>query len=167
MIHNSFKNFIAMVERQIDIKVKAIRNDNGGEYFSKEFDAFYQMHGIARQKTMPYSPWKNGVVENMKRTPTEKSRCMISNVKLSRGFWFEAISIACYLVNLSPSSTLSDKIPEESWIRSKPHVFHLRVFSYEVYMHVRKEKQKKMDENYKKCLFIGYRELVGVKGYKL
>jgi transposase InsO family protein len=38
--------------------VKYIRSDNGGEYFSKEFDAFYQMHGIARHKTTPYSPQK-------------------------------------------------------------------------------------------------------------
>jgi len=72
---------------------------------------------------------------------------------------------ACYLVNMSPSSAFKDKTPQEVWTGKKPSLSHLRVFGCDAYVHVRKEKQTKLDIKSEKCIFIGYKD--GLKGYKL
>ena len=51
-----FKNFKSMAETQSGQKIKVLRTDNGGEYISKEFNAFCSEDGIVHQLTTPYSP---------------------------------------------------------------------------------------------------------------
>jgi transposase InsO family protein len=50
------KNFKSMAETQSGQKIKVLRIDNGGEYISKEFNAFYLEARIVHQLTIPYSP---------------------------------------------------------------------------------------------------------------
>jgi len=95
----------------------------------------------------------------------EKARSMLSRARLGQEFWAEAMGIACYLVNRSPSSVLEDKTPQEVWIGKKPSLSHLRVFGCDAYVHVPKEKRTKLDIKSKNCIFIGYK--YGLKGYKL
>jgi transposase InsO family protein len=38
-----------------------LRIDNGGEYASKEFVAFFKLAGIRREIIVPHNPKKNGV----------------------------------------------------------------------------------------------------------
>eukprot|EP00253_Pinus_taeda_P022501 PITA_22501 len=71
----------------------------------------------------------------------------------------------CYLVNISTSSVLEDKTPQEVWTGKKTSLSHLRVFVCDAYVHVPKEKRTKLDTKSEKCIFIGYRD--GLKGYKL
>ena len=72
---------------------------------------------------------------------------------------------ACYLVNISPSSTLEDKTTHEVWTSKKPSLSNLRVFGCDAYVHVPKEKRTKLDNKSERCIFIGYKD--GLKGYKL
>jgi hypothetical protein len=53
---NYFKDYKAEVENQLKRKIKRLRSDRGGEYFSSEFSEFYVEHGIIHEKTPPYSP---------------------------------------------------------------------------------------------------------------
>ena len=80
-------------------------------------------------------------------------------------FWAEAVGTECYLVNRSPSSALDDKTPHEVWSGKKPSLQHIRVFGFDVYVHVLKENRCKMDKKAETCIFIGHKD--GVKGYKL
>jgi hypothetical protein len=48
---------------------------------------------------------------------------------------------ACYLVNISLSSTLDDKTPQQVWSGKKPSLTHIKVFGCEAYVHVPKEKK--------------------------
>jgi hypothetical protein len=77
----------------------------------------------------------------------------------------EAVGIACYLVNRSPSSVLGDKTPQEVWTSKEPSLTHLKVFGYDAYVHVPKENRSKLDKKAEKCIFIGYKD--GLKGYML
>eukprot|EP00253_Pinus_taeda_P017342 PITA_17342 len=43
----------------------------------------------------------------------ERARSMLSGVGLEHEFWAEAVDTTCYLVNMSPSSALEDKTPQE------------------------------------------------------
>eukprot|EP00253_Pinus_taeda_P014701 PITA_14701 len=134
------KEFKALVENQTEKKIKVLRIDNGGEFCSKEFEEFCKKCGIARQKNNPYTPQQNGVAERTNKTLMERARSMLSVVGLGQGLWVEAMEIACYLVNRSPSSALEDKTPQEVWTGKKPSLSHLRVFGFDAYVHVPKEK---------------------------
>jgi len=63
---------------------------------------------------------ENGVAERMNRTLMEKARSMLSGIRLGHEFWVEAVEIACYLVNRSPSSTLEDKTPQKYGMLRNP-----------------------------------------------
>ncbi|KAH9782075.1 Integrase catalytic domain-containing protein [Citrus sinensis] len=98
-----------------EMKLKALRTDNGLEFCNKEFDEYCQKHGITRHKTIRFTPQQNGLAERMNKTLIDKTRCLLINSKLPRSFWAEAVTIACYLVNRSPSAALKFKTPEEVW----------------------------------------------------
>jgi hypothetical protein len=101
----------------------------------------------------------------MNRTLMEKSRSMLSGVRLGQEFWAKVVGIACYLVNRSPSSTLVDKTSHDVWTSKKPSLEILRVFGCDAYVHVTKENMSKLDNKAENCIFIGYK--YGMKGYKI
>ena len=45
-VFDRFKEFKALVENQIEKKIKVPRTDNGGDICSKEFEKFYKKRGI-------------------------------------------------------------------------------------------------------------------------
>jgi transposase InsO family protein len=92
-----------------------LRTSDGGEFYKNEFEEFCKTCGIARKMTNPYTPQHNGVAERMNRNLMEKARSMLSGAKLGHEFWVEAVDIACYLVNRSPSSMLVNKNIHEAW----------------------------------------------------
>jgi hypothetical protein len=164
-IFDKFKEFKALVENQTEKRIKMLRTDNGGEFCGNEFEELCKKCSIASQKTTPYTPQNNGVVERMNRMLTEKTRCMLSGVELGKELWAEVVGIACYLINRSPSSALDDKTPQEVWTGKKPSLTHLKVFGCDAYVHVPKENRSKLDKKAEKCIFIGYKD--GLKGYKI
>ncbi|KAJ4703754.1 Retrovirus-related Pol polyprotein from transposon TNT 1-94 [Melia azedarach] len=120
MKHKSeaFKNFRqwkALVENQTGKKIKRLRTDNGLEFCWSEFDEFCKNEGIARHHTVRDTPQQNGVAERMNQTLLERARCMLSNAELTRRFWAEAVSTACYLINRGPHTGINLKTPFEVW----------------------------------------------------
>jgi hypothetical protein len=51
-----FKQYKTLVENEIGHKIKVLCSDNGGEFMSKKFDAFFAECGFQRQTSAPYSP---------------------------------------------------------------------------------------------------------------
>jgi hypothetical protein len=45
-----FKTYEAKVENQLEKKIKHVRSDRGGEYFSNEFDLFYSENGLIHER---------------------------------------------------------------------------------------------------------------------
>ena len=60
---NYFKVYKAEAKNQLDRKIKRLRFDRGGEYFSNEVDSFCAEHGIIHERMPPYSPQSNGVAK--------------------------------------------------------------------------------------------------------
>jgi len=81
-----FKEFKALVENQIENKIKVLRIDNGGEFCSKEFEEFCKNCAIAQQKTTPYITKQNGVAERMNKMLMERARSMFSDARLGQEF---------------------------------------------------------------------------------
>ena len=82
-----FKIYKAEVENQLEKKIKRVRSDRGGEYFSNEFDLFCAKHGIIHERTPPYSPQSNGVAERKNRTLTDLVNAMLDTSGLSKAWW--------------------------------------------------------------------------------
>jgi hypothetical protein len=100
----------------------------------------------------------------MNRTLMDKERSMFNGVGIAHEFWVEAINIAKYMVNMSPSLGLVDSTPHEVWSGKNHSVSHLKVFGCDAFLHVPKDKRSKMEKKAVKCVFIGCKE--GMKGKK-
>ncbi|KAE8895964.1 hypothetical protein PF003_g20414 [Phytophthora fragariae] len=57
-------------------KIKCIRSDNGREYRGRLFKEYLSKQGIRHEKTVPYTPQRNGLAECMNRSLVEMARCM-------------------------------------------------------------------------------------------
>nr|ABB47727.2 retrotransposon protein, putative, Ty1-copia subclass [Oryza sativa Japonica Group] len=79
-----FNIYKAEVENQLDRKIKRLRSDRGGEFFSNEFDLFYEEHGIIHERTPPYSPESNGIAERKNRTLTDLVNAMLDTAGLPK-----------------------------------------------------------------------------------
>ena len=67
-VYPTFRKWLVLVELENDIKLKALRLHNGGEYTIHEFGDFCKSRGIQREFTTPYTLVQNGVAERMNRT---------------------------------------------------------------------------------------------------
>lgn len=56
-----FLQWKAFTEKQSKWQLNTFRNDNGGEYTSKNFEKFLTYKGIWHKKTIPKTPEQNGV----------------------------------------------------------------------------------------------------------
>jgi transposase InsO family protein len=64
----NFKIYKEMVENEMDLKIKCLRFDNGGELTSKEFMDYCSNHGIKKQFSIAMTPQHNGFVERKNKT---------------------------------------------------------------------------------------------------
>jgi len=74
---SKFIEFRTQVKKQLGHSVKKLKSDRGGEYRSKEAEAYLKEHGIIAETTAPYSPQSNGIAERKNRTLTEMVNSML------------------------------------------------------------------------------------------
>ena len=55
-VFDKFKEFEASVTNECRQTIGTLRTDNGGEYLSKEFDAYLKSRGIQHKLTIAHSP---------------------------------------------------------------------------------------------------------------
>ena len=67
-VTESFKKYIAWIQRQKKTEVRKVRTDNGGEYVGKEFKKICNDLGIIHETTSPHTPEHNGIAEQYNRT---------------------------------------------------------------------------------------------------
>jgi transposase InsO family protein len=160
-----FKLFKTRVEKETGISIKGLRTDRGGEFTSKEFAEFCELHGIKRQLTAAYTPQQNGVAERKNRTIMNMVRSLLNSRKVPKNFWPEAVNWAVHVLNRSPTFAVRNKTPEEAWSGTKPSVAHFRVFGCVSYAHIPDNKRTKLDDKSLKCVLLGVSE--GAKAYRL
>ena len=105
---------------------------------------------------MPKTPQQNDVAERMNRTLVETVRLMLSDTKLPKQFWAEALSTAVYLCNRSPTRAVLGITPFESLTGKKPVVGHFKIFGCSCYTHVNKDDREKFDAKARRCIILGY-----------
>ena len=88
----AFKAYKAYAENTLGLRIKATRDDKGGEYMGQEFIDYCAEHGIHRQHTEPDEPHQNGVAERSNRTIAEGATALLAQSKLPPSFWVHAVS---------------------------------------------------------------------------
>ena len=108
--------------------------------------------GIRREFSCRYTLEKNGVAERKIWSIVDEARTMLKEKSLPKFYWAEAVRTAVYIQN-----RIRDKMSaHELYFGTKPNLRNLRVFSSIAYVHVPKEKQRKLDAKAKKCILVGY-----------
>src|SRR3954468_7288217 len=152
---NYFKIYKAEAENQLDLKIKRLRSDRGGEYFSNEFDLFCAEHGIIHERMPPYSPQSNGVAERKNRTLTDLVNAMLDTSGLSKEWWGEGLMIACHVLNRVP---VKDKTmtPFEEWEKKRLKLSYLRTWGCLAKVNIPIPKKRKLGPKTVDCVFLGY-----------
>ena len=82
----AFKAFKALAENQLNARIKALHDDKGGEYMSKEWEELCTTSGIKRMHTLRAEPHQNGVAERANRTIKEGITTMLNEAGLPPSF---------------------------------------------------------------------------------
>jgi hypothetical protein len=114
---------------------------------------------------VPYNPQKNRVAERKNRAISEAMKAMMFDQDLPNSLWEEATTIVVYIQKKCPHAILKEKTLEEVFSGIKAEVGHLRIFGCPVYIHVAKEKRKKMETLGNKGVFVRYSE--NSKAYRI
>jgi transposase InsO family protein len=123
-----FKTYKAEVENQLERKIKRLRSNRGGEYFSGDFSDFCVEHGIIHERTLPYSPQSNGVPKRKNRTLSDLVNAMLETSGLSKELWGEAILTSCHVLNKVPTKN-KEITPFEEWEKRKLNISYLHTWS--------------------------------------
>ena len=153
-VFDKFKNWKTLVENQTRKKIRTLRIDNGLEFCSKQLEHLCASFDIKCHRSL------NGIAYRMNRIILEKVRSLLASSGLSKKFWGEAVCVAAYLINRSPSVPLGGKCPENVFTGKSLDLSNLRVFGCVAHV-----KGDNIEPRSKKYVFLGYSE--GVKGYRL
>ena len=105
-----------------------LRSDNGSEYRNGEMTRFCRQKMIKRDFIVPYNPERNGMAERLNRTLVEMTRCILSEAKMDKTYWCEAILTAVDIRNVLLSASSPSSSPFEMVFKRKPSIELLRVF---------------------------------------
>lgn len=155
-VMNHFETFLKFAEKQFGHKVQILQTDNGTEFVNAGMSEITSKNGIHHRRSVPYTPEQNGCVERDNRTIMEAASSMIHAKNLDPRLWAEAAHTAVYILNRTGTSTVKDSTPYELWYGKPAKFDHFRIFGSEVYVHVPKQKRRKLDPKSKKCIFVGY-----------
>ena len=81
---------------------------------------------------------------------------MSNDCHLPTYLWSEAVSHAQYLINRSPTRTNHGATPEAKYTGKTPDISNLKIFGCVAYVHVPKERRKKLDSRAIQCLFMDF-----------
>nr|GEV28867.1 hypothetical protein [Tanacetum cinerariifolium] len=126
------KDFIALIENQLNKKVKPIRCDNETEFQNANLIALYGEKGIKRDYSNARTPQQNRVAERKNKTLIEAARSMLADSKLPTMFWTEVVSTTCYVLNRVSITNPHNKTPYELLSGKVPNIRHLKPFGCHV-----------------------------------
>ncbi|GKD92317.1 retrovirus-related pol polyprotein from transposon TNT 1-94, partial [Tanacetum coccineum] len=132
------KDFLTMIQRNLQAPVISVRTDRGTEFLNKTLNAFFKEEGIEHQ------------------TLVEAARTMLSASKLPLFFWAEAIATACYTQNRSIIIPTHEKTTYHIINDRKPSIKHLHIFGCTCYLTRDGENLDKMKEKGDPCILVGY-----------
>lgn len=135
--------------------LRSVHSDRGGEFVG-DVREYCKRKGIQFTTSAPNSPAENGLAERCWRSVSERTRCMMMDVKAPKGTWSLAMTTAAHLENRLPTKALGQKSPYEAMSGKKPDLSGMRVWGSAVYVHVEKKDRRKLDPKALEGRLVGY-----------
>jgi hypothetical protein len=160
----NFKIIKVELENPHDIKIKVVRSDCGGEYYSPHtpysqvprlFARFLQENGIAAQYSILGDPHQNGVAERRNRTLMDMVRSKLSYPTFLICLWMETLKPTVHTLNRVPSKSVP-KTSYELWTGRKPTLNYLHMWGCPAEAKLFNPNIVKLDPKTVSCHFIGY-----------
>ncbi|GJR70704.1 putative ribonuclease H-like domain-containing protein [Tanacetum coccineum] len=151
-----FKDFITLVENQLNKKVKAIRCDYGTEFKNAHIIELYGSKRIKGDYSNARTPQQNGVAERKNRTLIEAAKTMLADSKLPTMFWTEAVRTACYVLNRVLVTSPHNKTPYALLTGNIPSVSHFKPFGCHVTILNTSDHLGKFDGKADEGYIVGY-----------
>ncbi|GKA44581.1 putative ribonuclease H-like domain-containing protein [Tanacetum coccineum] len=133
------KDFLTMIQRNLQALVIYVRTDRGTEFLYKTLNAFFKEEGIKHQTSTPRTPEQNGVAE--------------------------AIATVCYTQNRYIIIPTHEKTAYHIINDRKNSIKHLYIFGCTCYLTRDGENLDKMKEKGDPCILVGYS--TQSKGYRV
>ena len=153
-VEHVFLNFQTYVEKQFDMKIKAIQSDWGGEY--RRLYTYFHQNGINHRLACPYTHQQNGFIERKHRHIVEVGLSLLAHSHLLMIYWKDVFQTATYIVNRLLTPVLHRKSPFKILYSRIPDYHFMRVFGYACWPNFRPYNRNKLKFRSKTCIFIGY-----------
>ncbi|CAM6127224.1 unnamed protein product [Calypogeia fissa] len=163
----TLKTFFKAMETQFRCHIAELHIDNGTEFGCTHLEQFLAEVGCKLVQTAPYHHEENGISERSIGVISQKARAMILGAKLPVQLWPEAIHMAVFLTNNSPSSVNPGESSPAKLLHSAlqlPYAFnlrHLKAYGAVAYVHIVPEKRKQGEKfvaRARKGYLVGYAE---------
>ena len=129
----------------------------------EEFDDYLKKNGIIYKVIALYSLKQNGQAKKVNRIIMGLIRAIFAQQKLPKSLWAENAKVEVYLRNQSLISQGSTTVYEN--LKSEIlYLGHLCIVGCQVWVHIPKAKQKKLDERSYQGILVGYE---GTNQYKV
>jgi hypothetical protein len=120
--------------------------------------------GILHQTSCPYTPPQNGVAEKKNGHLLEVAQALTFTMNVPKFMWGEAIMMATFLINRTPSRVAGMKSPCELIFIENKFPVPPKVFGCTCFVRDHRPSVNKLDPRAIKCIFTGYS--LGQRGYK-
>ncbi|GAA0155358.1 hypothetical protein LIER_13105 [Lithospermum erythrorhizon] len=122
-------------------------------------------NGMLHLTSCADTPSQNGVAERKNRHLLETARALLFEQQLSKSFFVDVVSTACFLINRMPSSVIHGESPYHILFPGKP-LFSIdpKIFGCTCFVRDVRSSVTKLDPKSLKCVFLGYSRYQ--KGYR-
>jgi Reverse transcriptase (RNA-dependent DNA polymerase) len=127
----AYKEYDSWCTTQLNVHVKTLHSDHGGEYLGKEF---VKSKGTAQKLTMHDTPQHNGVAKHRNHTIVEHIRALLHASGLPKFLWGEAAWHIVWLMNHTFTKAVDGKTPYEAVFGRKPNLQRVREWGEKVWV---------------------------------
>ncbi|KAK9125652.1 hypothetical protein Scep_014498 [Stephania cephalantha] len=152
----TIESFLLFVQTHFSQTVKTIRTYNGTEFINQQCTTLFSKLGIVHQKSVPYSPQQNGVVERKHRHLLQVARALMFQSNFPKKFWGDSILTSTFLINRLPTSLLDWKSPFQVLFGHSPDYNFLKTFGCLCFAANILPSKDKFDTRSFKSVFLGY-----------
>ncbi|GJR92139.1 ribonuclease H-like domain-containing protein [Tanacetum coccineum] len=146
-----FRNY---VRTQFKCEIKSFQCDHGGEFDNCRLHTLFAQNGIQFRFSCPQTSQQNGKSERMVRTINNHIHTLLFQANLPSTFWVEALNMATHLLNILPSTAISNDILYTRLYGKDTNYTLLRIFRCLCYPHL--YPSHKLEPRATPCIFLGY-----------
>jgi hypothetical protein len=156
-IYETFIEWQAHAEREMDKPIRIIRCDNAPEYVAGRLGNHIRNVGIKHELTSVDTSWMNNVAERRIQTIQGMIRAMLVQANLGDEYWDWAGREANEMINMTPTSSLpNNECPYKARYGKEPDIDLVKTFGSPAYVYnVKQGRDNKMSNRSDRGIQVG------------